>query len=407
MKSRLPHTAAILSLLTGLPTAVAQQAAPASEDPTLRKLDDRNRAELERSLEVVSEIARQQEAAERERRRLEAIERRAGIAAPETSSTPSATPPANAPAAPSADAGRDGSQTPSASRTGGSTPAGRASAAPPPRGTPVTFDKITPPPVYDPVVRRRPVVESGALQAAMTIAPPQNDPRNPGRPLDKSDPLARTYHSRGGVEVTTPTFWLSSDELDYRLAVDAEDDGGNPSTKGKQPKGRAIDPVTPGAGEEDKPPFEWAEARGRARVRRIANGKLEEGFGALIRYDQKTGNIFLTGFPEVILGNRRIIGKSKDSKIILKPNGEEPWLQDCRVSILDRGDKPKPAPASPVPQNSPETSSAPAPQAGGNDSPPGPAAPPAARSGAPASDSPARRPAPARPPARRTASASR
>ena len=230
-----------------------------------------------------------------------------------------------------------------------------ATTTPPEKFGPSTFDKVpAPAPAAPEVVTVKRRTPGFFVDGDSIIFPPTRDPAKPERVLPPSDARSRTYIVIGSAQVKTASMVLDGD----RIEMVASPEGGGltaPQPPPKAAKGKAGDPVQPGAGgadDEKKPaPFDRVMATGRVNIVRIFNGKTQTGKGGSMIYDKKSGTMILTDWPQAQVEGKVITGKSKDAKIILVPDGE-PRVENCRIEGFN-------APAPAVPSPPPATAAAP------------------------------------------------
>ena len=231
-----------------------------------------------------------------------------------------------------------------------------ATTTPPGKFGPSTFDQV-PAPV--PVVADAPQAKVRTTDAVVNgdtiIFPPSQDPANTERALPASDPRSRTYVIVGGAQVKTPSIVLDADRIEF---INSAENGGEgigglgapPKKSPAKPKGKAIDPVSAGAGATDSEksdPFEMIIATGRVNIVRIDKGKVVTGKGGSMIYRKKTGEMILTDWPEVQDGKNVLVARQKNAKIVLIPKGQ-PYSEGCQLLTLDEA-KSNGAAAKPTP----------------------------------------------------------
>lgn len=223
-----------------------------------------------------------------------------------------------------------------------------ATTTPPEKFGPATFDKVPAPvPVMALAMTPKPRTPGFTVDGKSIIFPPSRDPANPERVLPASDPRSRTYVVTGNAQVKTPNMVLDADRIEMIASV--EGGGINAPQSAKKPaRTKPGDPVQPGAGEtgeENKPaPFDRVMADSRVNLVRLINGKTQTGKGGSMIYDKKSGTMILTDWPQAHVDGNLIIGKSKDAKIILVPDGE-PRTENCRIEGYEQPAAPSKPPA--------------------------------------------------------------
>ena len=317
------------------------------------KQDDRSKKQLEEAIEKLREAAKRNETANKELQRIDGkdfkedpagmLEAMKDQISPETSADLKS---AMGKVLKSEEAKKiieEAKKKAAASIKSKSTP----TTTPPEKFGPSTFDKVpTPvPSVPEPVTAKR-RTPGFFVNGDSIIFPPTRDPAHPDKPLPPSDPRTRTYVVIGNAQVKTPNMVLEGDRIE--MIANADGGGITPSSQVPKPaKGKAGDPVVPGAGEEKKPaPFERVIATGRVNIVRIENGKTQSGKGGSMIYDQKSGNMVLTDWPEAQEGNNVIVGTRKDAKIVLVPNGKS-YNEGCTLRDLGEPKAPKSKAAGP------------------------------------------------------------
>lgn len=217
------------------------------------------------------------------------------------------------------------------------TPSVPGTPAPPSEAPPVSFDNVSPP-VPVAVLKAPDFPVSPIVMADNGIICGERDPRNPDMVLPENDPRRRMWVLSGNVKVRRPFMALDADEVDLFLKEGEKPDlSGNGKGVFSGSSG-AADPV--GGNKEDSGPFERIVARGRVRVMFVdRNGMVKIGRGGFMIYEAKTNVFIIKEWPEAEIGDKLLIGPSKDSVIKLSdlksddPNVE---LKGLKTETLER-----------------------------------------------------------------------